>query len=81
MITLANLQKILDSIEQSTNNPNLKITFAIDHNYQSNYMEDNNPKDRVDTIQSVKIEQSISIDSDNPEPQVAPDAGVVITLE
>lgn len=75
MITLSNLRKILDSIEQSTGN--LKITFRIDQDG----VEYNGCVSIAEHFKSVKIDQSIEINPDNPEPQTAPDAVVIITLE
>ena len=79
MITVKSLKAILDSIEQSTGNPETLIIFDIDHGPQPQY--ETYCKDKTNTIQSVNMNLNLDIDPEDPQPQEKPDFTCVITLE
>ena len=80
MITVKSLKAILDSIEQSTGNPETVIRFNLDHGEEI-YHEEPPRLDWSNQIQSVNISAKIDIDPKQPEPSEMPLTTCVITLE
>lgn len=78
MITLSQLKSILESVEQTTNNPETSIQFNIDHG-STHYADDY--KDTVYTIQSVDLSFGLKIDPADPKPADKPKLCCIITLE
>lgn len=78
MITLSQLKNILDSVEQTTNDPETLIRFNIDHGsmqYEDSY------KDTVNKIKNVDLSFDLKIDPEDPKPVDKPKLRCIITLE